>query len=374
MSENIWRNQYNPFNGMKVLCWYKNMKAIRTGNFIAPVNIAIDLLQGTSVKKRCGSGFKCDFCMSDWKENEQEAMIPFDVLKSLPEFWNSWGVKSICVAGHHSDPSMYNNAELIKFLRLCNHWNIEIGFVSNGAYLSKFLIEEIARTCKWCGFSINSGTAEDHHIVSGSPIGTFNKIISNIVYMSEYIKAYDLSCNIGYKFLITDNNYKNIYKGIELASKIGVRHFQLRPTDLQPIRSEKIDIIEVENQIKKGLDLEVPGKFEVFGIREKFSKDFKKVTPWKCIASPLGSTWKANGNIVICPDSRHTDNDNDRILCNFITDGLENVRRSWGSAKHKKMIDIANEKINDCHRCTSIHWHNLYRETVLNDSMDLSLI
>ncbi len=372
MSKNIWNNEYNPFNKYKTLCWYNRMKKIKTGNFAPPVNIALDIIQGTATKKKCGQ-FNCNFCMSNWKEFEKPAEIPNDILFAIPKFYSEWGVKSICLAGHHSDPCIINHDKLIKFLRLCNKYNIEIGFVSNGAYYSDILLEEVARTCNWSGWSINAGTKIDHSVITGTH--TFDKIIENIVKMSDYIKTRKIDHDIGYKYLITDDNWEYIYKGIETASKIGVRHFQLRPTDLSKERTEKINIDNVERQIKEGIrDFERSGEFEIFGIREKFSSDFKKITPYKCIASPLGSTWKANGNIVICPDSRHTDVEEERILCNFINDGLEAVRREWGGLRHKKMIELANENINNCHRCTGLQWHNLYREVIELDSMDVTLI
>ena len=371
---NIWHNQFNPFQSFKVLAWYDRMESIKTGNFMAPVNLAVDILQGTSTHKKCGKGYRCNFCMSDWKEKEEPAIVPEDTLLAMPEFWSKWGVRSICLAGHHSDPTLYPKGGLIKFLRLCQRWNIEVGFVTNGAYFNRQVMEEVVRTCNWCGFSINAGTAKDHRAITGSPDGTFDKIIDNIRFMANYIKEYELDCDIGYKYLILDDNYKYIYDGIKLASEIGVRHFQLRPADLPAERTEKIDTEEVERQIVEGLKLERENEFEVFGIREKFTPGFKKITPWKCVASPLGSTWKANGNVVICPDARWTDSDPDRVLGNYITDGLESIRRAWGGPRHRRMIEIANERIGECHRCTSIHWHRLYRETITRDSMDLTLI
>ena len=162
---NIFSNQYNPFNSMKVLCWYDRMEAIKTGNFKSPVNLAVDLLQGTEKKKLCGNGFNCNFCMSSWKEKEEEAYIPREILFQMPEFWNRWGVRSVCIPGNHSDPTFYPKNDMISFLRLCQKWNIEIGFVTNGAYFNKHLMEEVARTCNWCGFSINAGNSDALHNV-----------------------------------------------------------------------------------------------------------------------------------------------------------------------------------------------------------------
>ena len=176
---NILTNEYNPFNKMKVLCWYERMEAIKTGNFMAPVNIALDIIQGTQDKKKCGD-FNCNFCMSNWEDKGVPATIPEDILYQIPEFYNRWGVRSICLAGHHSDPVMYNHKALIKFLRLCNRFNVEVGLVTNGAFLTRHLMEDLARACNWVGFSINAGTAAEHEKITGSKPGTFDKIISNI--------------------------------------------------------------------------------------------------------------------------------------------------------------------------------------------------
>jgi len=372
MSDNIWSNEFNPFQKFKVLCHYDRMRKIFTGDFDAPINIALDIIQGTEKEKRCGKGFNCNFCMSNWEEESSPAEIPKEILFQIPEFFHSWGVKSICLAGHHSDPTMYNHNDLIHFLRLCKQFNIHIGFVSNGAYFSPQLLEEIARTCKWTGFSINAGNASEHKKITGSD--TWDKIIDNIKYLSEYIKQYRLDHSIGYKFLITDDNYRSILDAVKLAREIGVRHFQIRPCDLPRERSIRIDKEIVEKQIKEALTLEIPGKFEVFGIREKFTNDFQKKTPYKCVATPLGSTWMANGEIAICPDRRWSIHQENMSLGNFIREGLESIRRKWGGLDHLAMIAEANRRISECHRCTSLHWHILYRHTVERDDMDLTLI
>ena len=235
-------------------------------------------------------------------------------------------------------------------------------------------MEDLARACNWVGFSINAGTAAEHEKITGSKPGTFDKIISNIVFMADYCREYEINCDLGYKYLITDDNYKNILTGIQLAAKIGIRHFQIRPADLPIDRAKAINKQDVEKQIIEGLHYERKNEFEVFGIREKFKYDYTKRIPWRCIASPLGSTWMATGAIVICPDRRFSRNKAGMSLGNFITEGLEAIRRKWGGPEHKRMIEEANKDIKNCARCTSIGWHDLYRETIIKDSFDITLI
>jgi len=369
---NIWTNDYNPFNKWKVLAWYDRMLAIKEGKFKAPINVALDIIQGTQKKKMCG-GFSCNFCMSNYEEVGKVSRIPKDLLLDIPQFYNKWGVKSICLAGHNSDPLSYKHKDLILFLQLCKKHNVEVGFVSNGYLFTNELIEAVAETCAWSGWSINAGTSKTHSIITNTPEGTFEKIIENIKKMSEVVKRKNFLHAIGYKYLITDENYNEIVNGVKTAKDIGVNHFQIRPCDLPRDRSEKIDVAVVEKQIKKSLEYEKEG-FEIFGIREKFTPNFSKKSPKRCIASPLGSTWMADGDIVICPDRRWSAHLPNMVLGNFIEEGLDKIREKWGGEQHLKMIKEANNHLGECMRCTSFSWNEVYENCIEKDSMNMSLI
>lgn len=371
-TSNIWKNDYNPFNKWKVLAWYERFLAIKNNKFMAPVNVALDLIQGTGQKKACGA-FKCNFCMSDFDNNGTQASIPEKIALSLPEFFSKWGVKSLCIAGHHSDPLMYKHDTLQKFLRLCKKWNLEVGFVSTGAYFTQDMLEVVAETCNWSGWSINAGKSETLTFMVG--VDAFDQIIDNIKYMNDFVKRNDLKHDIGYKFLITDENHDEIIDGVQIASEIGVRHFQIRPCELPLSRSIKIDTDVVEHQIKESIALYERKDFEIFGIREKFKSDFTKKVPKRCIASPLGSTWKADGDIVICPDRRWSAHQPNMVLGNFIKEGVEIIRDEvWGGPRHAKMIEAANCNLDTCIRCTAYSWHEIYENVIEDDKMDVTLI
>jgi len=373
MSNNVWTNEFNPFNSWKLLCWYDHMQAIASGQFMPPVNIALDVIQGSKDRKLCG-GLRCNFCMSDLEDKSEEARIPRDLLFGMPRFFKEWGTPSLCLAGHHSDTLAYNHEDLIEFLRLSNKNGIEIGFVSNGKLLTEYIIPDIVRNCKWTGFSINAGTPKTYMKITGSVLDTFNRTMDSISRMTDYCKEFRLNHPICFKFLITDDNYMEILDAVRVARNIGCRYIQIRPCELPEFRSDKIDTRLVDDQLHEALSYEIPGKFEVFGIREKFTANFKKKLPYKCVASPLGSTWKANGDIVICPDRRWSAHLPDMVMGNFITEGLEAIRRKWGGPEHLRMIKAANADMSNCIRCTSYQWNEIYRNTVESDPLDVKLI
>jgi len=266
---------------------------------------------------------------------------------------------------------MYNHKYLSLFLTECKKYGIEVGIVSNGRFYTDEMSDVVVSTCKWSGWSINCGSQETYQKITGMDSEDFFRVIMKMKRMADHGSKH----NVGYKFLITDENYSEILNAIQLASWVGARHFQIRPCELPPERSSLIDIEVVESQIREGIDkYERPGEFEIFGIREKFTSNFMKKPPKRCIASPLGSTWKADGSVVICPDRRWSWNKPDMVMGNFITDGLESIREKWGGSEHIKMIDAANESLSDCIRCTAYSWHEIYENVVEKDNMDVSLI
>ena len=354
--DNIWTNDYNPFQGWKVLAWYDRMKAIKTGNFKPPVNIALDPIQGTPDKKRCG-GLSCNFCMSNL-DGCEPAEIPHGIFLELPEFFSEWGVKSLCIAGHNSDPAMYNQDVMGEFLKRCHFNGLDVGFVSNGVRYGDDLIKSVASYCRWSGWSVNAGLPETYEKITG--VDAFWTVLDNMSKCSEH------GSRCGYKFLVTDDNYKEIASACAMARNYGATHFQVRPCELPKERSDKIDVKEVASQMKGCIKLQRDG-FGVFGIGEKFTKTLSKKTPKRCIASPLGSTWMADGRVVICPDRRWDDG-----IWNFLSVGTGTVKREWGHLWHKAFIDRVDTEA--CIRCTSYRWHEIYENTVEEDNLDITLI
>lgn len=371
--ENIWTEEFNPFQKYKTLCWFDRMQKIDLGAFAPPVNIALDIVQGTSQKKLC-AGNQCNFCMSDLDDRGELAKVPREVLFQIPRFFREWGVLSVCLAGHNSDPLVYNHGDLVQLFRLLHKNDIEAGLVSNGLLLTPELAQDVARNCTWTGFSVNAGKADTYRKITGAKPGAWEKLLGNIASLTEYARRFNLAHPVGFKFLVTDDNYREILDAVIVAKAAGCRHMQIRPCELPAERAARIDVAMVDDQLREAMSMQVPGEFEVFGVKEKFTASFGKKTPQRCIASPLGSTWKADGDIVICPDRRWSAHLPDMTLGNFLKEGLEGIRRKWGGPEHRAMIEAANSRIGECIRCTAYQWHRLYENTITTDPMNVRLI
>ncbi|KKN01058.1 hypothetical protein LCGC14_1131640, partial [marine sediment metagenome] len=286
----------------------------------------------------------------------------------IPKFLHDWGVKAVCLAGESGDPSLYPG--LHKVLKEFHYWNIDIGLVSNGFAYTDRQIRAAAHYCKFVGFSMDAGTPESYAKVHGVPGTNFEKVIENIKRLARYKEENNLDVQIGYKFLLFPESYDTLLKAAEIASDIGVNHFQIRPAEIPVGETKKIDISEVNKQIEEAMKLETKD-FGVFGIRHKFKPDFTKKTPKHCYATPLTSTWTADGSIILCVDLR---DENYNTLCNYRKEGLQRIKELWGSEKHRKLIEGLNQRLDNCKRCTNFGYNEIVEKAFVKDSMDMRLI
>ena len=354
-----WTDEYNPFNPMKVLKWSKNIEAILDGNFLPPVTVNLDLMEGCN--------YNCPECIwIERKDNRYE--IPTEIALKIPKFLHDWGVKSVFMAGGSGDPSLHK--DLHKILKELHNWNLDIGLITNGLVLKDKKLRAAAHYTKFVGFSMDAGTEEAYAIVHGVPESFFDKVLNNISVLDNYRKKNDLDMQIGYKFLLFPESYHTLYKAAEIARDIGVNHFQIRPAELSAEKTKQIDIDEVNKQIEKARGLETDS-FGVFGIRHKFKPDLTKLEIDHCYVTPLTSTWLANGDVILCADSRDK---NYEPLCNYIEDGLQTVRELWGTKRHRDLIKWMNENLHNCKRCAYSGYNSKIKNMFVEDKMDARLI
>lgn len=351
-----WSSNYNPFNSWKVLAWPDHIRGILDDNFLPPVVVNWDLVLGCN--------YKCPHCIWIKRRALPPTKVPIEFIKSVPKFLHDWGVKGVCIAGESGDPSLH--PDLGTALRLLHHWNIEVGYVSNGFILD---IESVAHYSKFAGFSMDAGDPISYSKVKGVSGKNFYKVVDNIKNLADYASKHNLPVEIGYKFLILPDSYQSIYAGAKIAKEIGVRDFQIRPAELPESEIARIDLKKLEEQLEKAHELS-DENFRVFSVRHKFDGLYKK--PQKhCWATPLTSTWTATGDIVLCVDRR---DDNLNILCNYIKEGLTPVRELWGKWQHRELIRQLNNDLHNCKRCTNGGYNELIQKVFVEDSMDYRMI
>jgi len=346
-----WNNPYNPFNSMKVLLYSQQLQAIADQKFMPPV------VADTDPTNKCN--YNCIWCNAKDIMQGEKHMLSEEHLLKLADFYKEWGIKSTCVAGG-GEPLM--NPAFNVFLERLHENGIEIGIITNGSLMTDEHIDVIARTARWCGFSIDAGTPKTYCKVKGIKDGQmFFKVLNNM----EKLAYYKSKCNIGFKFLLHPYNYHEITTAANLAFKHGANDFHLRPVGFDNVTgTDKLEytdemITEIDKQIEEAMKLETED-FHVYGIRHKFQPNFKRKVNFKrCWTPPLLATFGADGNCHLCFDMR---GNKDLIMCRH-----QDIKEFWGSQKHIDMI--ANIDVNKCPRCTFGTYNEIIENVFIEDKM-----
>lgn len=356
-----WTNPYNPFNSMKVLMWREQLEGIARQKFLPPVTV------DTDPTNRCN--YECTWCNAfDYMAGSKHTLSEAHLLK-LADFYKEWGVYSTCIAGG-GEPLL--NPGLNSFLERLHQNGVEPGIITNGSVMTDEHIEVIARTCRWIGFSMDAGTPETYSKLKGIENKKFfNKVIENIGKLTKRIQELGTKCDIAYKFLLHPDNAREIFKAAELAKKLGVQDFHLRPVGWDNLAATRdkgsisFDNLmeDINKQISAAMALE-DENFHFYGVRHKFDPQMKrKINFSRCWAPPLLATFGADGKCHLCFDMRGR---KDLILCSHDPNPRE-ILKVWGSQFHRDMIAKIDPKT--CPRCTFGPYNEVIEQVFIKDGM-----
>ena len=356
-----WKNPYNAFNSLKVLMWREHLEGIAKQEYLPPVTV------DTDPTNRCN--YNCIWCNAFEYMTEKKHMLSKEHLFKLADFYKEWGVRSTCVAGG-GEPLL--NPAVNDFLWRLNENRVEAGVITNGSLMTDKHIDAIARTCRWCGISMDAGKPDTYAKVKGiKDKKYFYKVIENIENLTRKVTELKTNCDVAYKYLLHPLNASEIYEAARLAKSIGVKDFHLRPVGWDNLAATKNkgeisfeDVMEgINKQIDAAMELE-DESFHVYGVRHKFNPDLKrKINYSRCWAPPLLATFGADGKCHLCFDMRGR---KDLILCSHYPEPRE-ILKVWGSKFHREMIE--NIDINKCPRCTFGPYNEVIEQVFIKDGM-----
>jgi len=354
-----WLNPFNPFNSMKALLWRGHFEAILKGNFLPPVSVDID------PSNACNAN--CSWCIqAGYRGKTSKSNLSKETLLDLADNLGRWGIKGACIGGG-GEPLMSNHVpDLIYAL---NKAGVQPALITNGILLEGSVCDALVKHARFTGISVDAGTADDWSKEKRTDRKYFDRIIDNIARLASLRDKRGSSLQIGYKMVIHPSNYGHIYEAVSLAKRIGANDFHLRPAYLkdQTIFTEEI-ISETLSQIARARKDFQNEAFRVYGITHKFDSVWKaKLNFKKCLATPLTATFGADGNLHICCDRR---GQKGMILCKY--QPFDEVLRSWGSQRHKKIIEGIN--LSHCPRCTFSAYNEMMEQVFIKDQMNMDFI
>ena len=362
-----WNSPYNPFNSIKVLMWRKHLEACAKDDYLTPTMVDID------PSGKCN--FDCQWCNAYDIINNKRDDLPEEHWIKLADFIGNWGKdkpegppRSACVSGG-GEPFM-NPATPALLERLYEN-GLEIGVISYASILDDKKIDVLARTCRWVGVSVDASLPDTYNLVKGIKGDTFFKVCDNIRKLTTRIKELGVLNDVGFKFLLSPQNYTEIYSAAVLARSLGVKDFHLRPVGYLNITKLKDkDLVytpemmeHINDQINLSMRLENEN-FRVFAVRHKFTENFTPKKNFKrCWAIPMLPTFSADGNVYMCFDMRGR---KDLILCSHYPD-VSAIGKFWNSEEHRNKVKALN--VNDCPRCTFSVYNEVVEQVFNKDNM-----
>lgn len=342
------KNEFNSFNSWKGLLyapWYQSIadwKEHKIPAPLPPVEASLDPIHACNLQ--------CDHCnaASYLLKNLKTRKMTDNHLMNLVSFLGNWGVKAICFGGG-GEPTMHPCLPIA--ISETHKLGMESSIATNGTLFTETMMNILAMYCRWVGISVDAATGKTYKI--GRKKDCFDKVVKNIKSLVGLAKQYGSHCDVAFKFLIFEYNQHEIYKACKLAKELGVRDFHARPADFshQGMKRKKkynpYKIDKVLAQFDKCRELE-DDNFRVFTIVHKFDDAFKPRKDFQhCYAAPCCIQLCADGNVYLCPDTRHL---------KFYKLGShfpnpKQILEFWGGEKHYDLV-FNSGKANCTTRCT----------------------
>jgi MoaA/NifB/PqqE/SkfB family radical SAM enzyme len=363
-----WSSPYNPFNSAKILLWAKYIEACIKQDYLIPPMVDIDL------SPKCN--YLCNFCNANGIIEKNQSYLPTEHFLKLADFLKNWRlpgkeerVLSVCISGGGESLMHPGYKEILE--RLDKH-GIEIGLITNGSLLKQEKdLSLIAKTCKWVGFSMDAATPLTYNKIklqnySQSSI-LFDNVCNNLRKLAINYHQLNKVNGTCFKFLLSHDNYKEIYLAAKLAKFLGVHDFHLRPVSyLNIVNNSKNNtkytkkmLNIINSQLNRASELE-DETFKVYGVKHKFTDDFQPILKFKkCRLIPMLPTFGADGYVHTCFDIRGR---KDLIMCKHFE-----LEQYWNSIAHKQQINSID--ITKCPRCTMNAYHEACEKVFIEDNM-----
>ena len=385
--------KWNPFNSYKLLAHVPRWSLIRRGRPAPqPALVTVDPINCCNLK--------CQWCNAGYILEHRRRALSRETLLRLADFLAEWqgnpdwpkGVEAICIAGG-GEPLL--NKHVGAFIERCVQSGIEVGVVTNGTLIDRFL--EPLSKCTWVGVSVDAGTNAVFNRLKGLEDDAimFDRVIDNMMQLIAYSKmrqaplASDRSGGHGvsYKFLLCDGNIEDVYTAGKIAKSIGCKNYHVRPVGrpwhrldeaegegFMKFSAEAIERFFDELEQARALEDET---FAVYGITHKFSNKFDIENYFStCHALFMTAVFMPRVEsddehaytLGLCCDRRG----DPRLELVRDATSLDEVAARWGGREHWRIFDALD--IAKCPRCTYQPHNQIYEHVIVKDSMTYKFI
>lgn len=192
----------------------------------------------------------CAYRMPGYKNS-----IGFDITKHIPieklleiiDDFETMGVKAVEITGG-GEPLVY--PKLKQFLARLAQTGLEVGLVTNGTLMSQEIADLLYETnFQWARVSIDAGNEETYIKIRRVPVGHWDRAWNGVHRLMTRRTDQIIGCG----FVVTPENYMEVFKFCELASNYNVDNVRISMafTNKGADLLSQIQINEVHSQIKR---------------------------------------------------------------------------------------------------------------------------
>jgi len=283
---------------------------------------------------------RCPFCFGFASNSKDNLTIDKakDIIKQIKDF----GGRGLTFTGG-GEPLL--NPATLEAVKYAKSIGLDVGFITNGSFLTEEACEVILDNCVWIRISVDADCPETFKISHGMPEIEFKKILENVeVLVRMKKKKAKTTVGIGYLTFENEKIIEGIVPFAKLGKKLGVDYVQYRPL-LKKFRMKEINkktnkkiLTNIEEALKYAT-----ADFEVLYSRHKYEdmKNNKTHRHYgKCYGHHFATVIAADMKMYLCCHMRGV-----KKYC--LGDlNTQSLREIWHSEQRKNVYE--NIDFNDC--------------------------
>jgi MoaA/NifB/PqqE/SkfB family radical SAM enzyme len=210
------KEEYSPY---KIVHHPKVISDLKQGKDIVPIQV--HFVPTNKCNQRCSF---CAYRMRGYSSAEtfvDQDEIPIKKALELIDSMAKIGVKAIQFTGG-GEPLAHRG--ITEMLTSCINNNLNIAMVTNGMNLYGEAAKLLALYGSWVRISVDAGCRETYSKTRGTLESTYDKVISNI---ENFARMKSKNCILGVGFVVTKDNYREVYDCARTMKEIGVDNFRI---------------------------------------------------------------------------------------------------------------------------------------------------
>lgn len=266
---------YSPF---KAVHHMDRISLLKEGK--QPVPLQVQLIIADLCNHNCSfcayrmEGYTSNKNFGEWDEvkkmvnNNPNRMIPLEKCKEILDDCKELGVKALQFTGG-GEPTVHpKHKEIFQYTL---DQGLDLALVTNGTIMKEGVPEILAQG-KWVRFSIDAGNAKTYAAMREVPEHYFERTLTNIkkvVAARNKLEKSDLVIGVG--FVVTKENWSEVYDSIKLFSTLGIDNVRISavftPEDFSYHEDHFVKVKELIQKAKQDFETEEFKVFDLFGDR-----------------------------------------------------------------------------------------------------------